>query len=127
MKRMRQVFSIMFIMLLIISMIPVKPIHAEQVEDNRPTVDVKKTTVEPIIDGAIDESFWTVDEPLSVELGNGNFQDATFGMLWDQKYLYVAIDIEDEALIHDGSGHWFEQDDVCFFRSDVAPVISLSK
>lgn len=81
----------------------------------RISLGIRKTLTAPVIDGRTDESIWSISEPLTVQSGSGTFQPSSFGMLWDYSYLYIAVKVEDDALIHDGSGYWFEQDSINVF------------
>ncbi|MDQ6421572.1 glycerophosphodiester phosphodiesterase family protein [Paenibacillus sp. LHD-117] len=74
-----------------------------------------KTLTPPVIDGRTEEAFWTVQEPMTVKLGEGPAAEGRFGLLWDHAYLYVAVDVADDKLVHDGAGHWFEQDNIGLF------------
>jgi len=56
---------------------------------------VKKVTSEVALDGVIEETFWDISNQIT--LGNSN-NTANFGVLWDDDYLYVGIDVEDATL-----------------------------
>ncbi|MDF2938734.1 MAG: hypothetical protein K0Q90_4107, partial [Paenibacillaceae bacterium] len=84
--------------------------------DARPELTVGKTVYAPVIDGNLDESIWTVSQPLPVHAGEGAFQDARFGVLWDNTYLYVGVKADDSTLINNQSaGYWFDQDNINIF------------
>ncbi|CAH0120162.1 hypothetical protein PAE9249_02675 [Paenibacillus sp. CECT 9249] len=89
--------------------------EADAAETDRKTMEVRQTATPPVIDGSLDESLWTMDQPLNARLGEGNFQDARFGLLWDYKYLYIGVEVKDDTLIHNGSGYWFDQDNINLF------------
>ncbi|WP_100405606.1 glycerophosphodiester phosphodiesterase family protein [Bacillus solitudinis] len=105
---------ILLVLTIIFSSLNLNILSAYAVEKTRPSLDIKKTMDAPIMDGLIDESMWTVNEPLTVSFGEGG-AGATFGMLWDQTYLYIAVDVEDDSLIHEGDGNWFQQDNISMF------------
>ncbi|WP_256761623.1 glycerophosphodiester phosphodiesterase family protein [Cohnella sp. WQ 127256] len=81
----------------------------------RKSLDVNKTLVAPVIDGSLDESIWNLDQQLDTRQGEGNFKDSSFGLLWDNRYLYIGVKLEDDNLIANGSGYWFEQDNINVF------------
>lgn len=84
--------------------------------ESRPELTVGKTVYAPVIDGKLDESVWTVNRPLPVQAGEGVFQDARFGVLWDNSYLYVGVKADDTTLINNQSaGYWFDQDNINIF------------
>ncbi|XEC96091.1 glycerophosphodiester phosphodiesterase family protein [Paenibacillus tarimensis] len=87
----------------------------ETADQDRISLSIDKTLTAPIIDGRTDEPMWTVTEPMTVPFGTGTFKPSAFGMLWDYTYLYIAVNIEDDSLVHDGSGYWFEQDNIGLF------------
>lgn len=76
---------------------------------------VKKTGTPPVIDGTTEESMWNIQEPMAVKMGEGNVAESKFSMLWDNTYLYIAVNAKDDKLIHNGTGHWFEQDNIGMF------------
>ncbi|WP_256865216.1 glycerophosphodiester phosphodiesterase family protein [Paenibacillus sp. 32352] len=89
--------------------------HAQAADTGRKSLDVRKTLTAPVIDGKLDESLWKVDQPLAVQVGQGTFKDAKFGLLWDNQYLYIGVKSDDDSLIHNGTGNWFEQDNINVF------------
>ncbi|MGE6230441.1 glycerophosphodiester phosphodiesterase family protein [Paenibacillus chitinolyticus] len=84
-------------------------------DPGRKALDVRKTLTPPVIDGKLDESLWNVSETMNVRTGEGTFKNARFGMLWDNKYLYIGVKAEDDTLFSNGTGYWFEQDNINFF------------
>ena len=68
-----------------------------------------------MIDGKLNEEMWSVNEPIDVPFGEGNFKDSQFGMLWDHTYLYIGVTVEDDQLVHNGEGSWFQQDNISLF------------
>ncbi|CAM3586402.1 glycerophosphodiester phosphodiesterase family protein [Marinicrinis lubricantis] len=87
---------------------------AEEISE-RKSLQIRKTAVPPVIDGLPSETLWQVNTPVDVRFEEGNEQDAWFGVLWDNQYLYVAVSIEDEKYVHNAPGSWFEQDSVSLF------------
>ncbi|MGE7225469.1 glycerophosphodiester phosphodiesterase family protein [Paenibacillus sp. PDC88] len=87
--------------------------HAE--EAGRKSLAVSKTLTPPVIDGNVHESFWKIEQTLDVRVGEGTFKDAKFGLLWDNRYLYIGVRADDDNLISGASGYWFEQDNINFF------------
>nr|WP_275690991.1 glycerophosphodiester phosphodiesterase family protein [Paenibacillus aceris] len=78
-------------------------------------MEVNKTLTAPIIDGNLDESIWKMDQPLSVQVGQGSFKASKFGLLWDNQYLYIGVKADDDTLLTGQSGNWFEQDNINVF------------
>lgn len=89
------------------------PAHAA--DAGRKSLQVNKTLTAPVIDGKLDESVWTIDQPLTVHAGQGPSKESRFGLLWDNQYLYIGVKADDDNLIHNGSGYWFEQDNINVF------------
>ncbi|RTE08216.1 S-layer homology domain-containing protein [Paenibacillus whitsoniae] len=89
--------------------------QAHAADDVRNSLNVRKTVNAPVIDGKLDESLWTIDQRITKQTGNGTFTDSKFGMLWDNKYLYIGVKADDDNLITAGSGNWFDQDSINFF------------
>jgi glycerophosphoryl diester phosphodiesterase len=104
-----------FVVILVLSSLPLDMINVRAAETTRQSLDIKKTLVEPMIDGNLNEEMWFVNEPLEVQFGEGNFKDSKFGMLWDHTYLYIGVTVEDEQLVFDGEGDWFQQDNISMF------------
>ncbi|MBM7716583.1 hypothetical protein JOC94_003604 [Bacillus thermophilus] len=111
----QSMFMMMMILLMIFSTLNLHVLNASAADQKRPTIDLKRTLEAPTIDGSIDEPMWKVSEPLTKHIGEGEAPEATFGLLWDQEYLYVAMDMVDDTLVHDGSGYWYQQDNIGLF------------
>lgn len=94
---------------------PVAALPRTYAADERKSLDVRKTLTAPVIDGRLDESLWSLDQPLTVQVGQGAFEESKFGLLWDNQYLYIGVKADDKSLIHNGSGSWFEQDNMNVF------------
>ncbi|PWV95535.1 glycerophosphoryl diester phosphodiesterase [Paenibacillus cellulosilyticus] len=93
----------------------INAVAAELTEAARKTMDVRKTLTAPVIDGKFDESFWSVMDAVEVPVGEGLTAPAKLGLLWDNQYLYIGMDMTDSALISSASGSWFDQDSVSLF------------
>lgn len=117
MKRYFKLLYMLIIFTLVIGMLQlnVLPRQAQAANAGRSTLDVNKTRNAPVIDGKLDESFWNINQRMNRHVGEGTFQQSTFGMLWDNRYLYIGVKADDATLIHNGSGYWFEQDGVNLF------------
>ncbi|UVI33017.1 glycerophosphodiester phosphodiesterase family protein [Paenibacillus spongiae] len=87
----------------------------ERVVPERTSLSIQKTLTAPVIDGQPDESLWNVTQPMPIQIGEGAVQPSSFGMLWDYSYLYIAVNVEDDALVHNASGYWFDQDHIGLF------------
>ncbi|WP_244884056.1 glycerophosphodiester phosphodiesterase family protein [Paenibacillus graminis] len=97
--------------------IPTAPVSAGSAaaEPGRAEAEVRRTLTAPLIDGKLDESFWSLDESLSVRTGEPAGEKSSFGLLWDSTYLYIAVDAPDSTPIHNGTGYWFDQDNLNLF------------
>lgn len=78
-------------------------------------MEVNKTLTAPVIDGKLDESVWSLDKKMTVQAGQGAFKDSSFGLLWDNQYLYVGVKADDDTPAFNASGYWFEQDNINIF------------
>lgn len=81
----------------------------------RAEMEAVRTRTAPVIDGRLEESFWSVSEPLMVRTDPASNDDHRFGLLWDDTYLYIGVQIEDDTPITAGSGYWFDQDSLNLF------------
>ncbi|WP_334076693.1 glycerophosphodiester phosphodiesterase family protein [Paenibacillus sanfengchensis] len=88
---------------------------AAEKEPGRAEMQAVRTLTAPVIDGRLEESFWSVSEPLSVRTDPVSNEDHRFGLLWDDTYLYIGVRIADETPITGGSGYWFDQDSLNLF------------
>ena len=78
------------------------------------SVGAKTVLLPPTIDGALDESDWDVTAR-ATKLANGTSDNTlTFGVLWDETYLYVGAKVLDDNLIND-SDNVFQDDAVEVF------------
>ncbi|MCU6791284.1 glycerophosphodiester phosphodiesterase family protein [Paenibacillus sp. WQ 127069] len=109
------------VVIMIISLIsgmfqtPMLPSEVHAADAGRKSLDVKKTLTAPVIDGKLDDSVWKIDQPMNARVGEGAFKDSKFGLLWDNKYLYMGIQADDDTLTSGGTGNWFEQDNINVF------------
>jgi len=69
-------------------------------------LSVKKVTSTVAIDGQLDESFWKITNKVSINLGGSN-NTAHFGVLWDDNYLYVGINVVDKTLCKADGNSWY--------------------
>ncbi|MFX3632385.1 MAG: glycerophosphodiester phosphodiesterase family protein [Candidatus Pristimantibacillus sp.] len=90
---------------------PLPQAHAEE-SAGRKALEVSKTLTPPNIDGKLDESFWSINESLSVQVGEGPFNDSKFGVLWDNQYLYIGVEGNNNNLLANQPGNWWEQNDI---------------
>jgi glycerophosphoryl diester phosphodiesterase len=118
MKRYKKVLNSLLVATLVTSLAPIGLMNVQEAhaaEDVRNSLDVRKTVNAPVIDGDLDESLWSINQRLTKQTGDGTFKDSKFGMLWDNKYLYIGVKADDESLTAAGTGNWFEQDNINFF------------
>ena len=113
--KIRKSILLFFVAILVLSSFPLNGINAKAAGTTRQSLDIKKTLVEPVVDGTLNEEMWSINEPIDVRFGEGNFKDSQFGMLWDHKYLYIGVIVEDDNLVHNGAGSWFQQDNISMF------------
>ena len=71
--------------------------------------DAKKTVAPIAIDGVLSESVWTLDRTATkVVLGTTQNNTVTWGSLWDDTHLYVAMKVVDGNLYNDSVGVWLD-------------------
>ncbi len=68
---------------------------------------VKKVTSKVAIDGHPEESFWDISNQISINLG-GSDNTASFGVLWDDNYLYIGVIVTDEPLCTNRRQGWYD-------------------
>jgi len=69
---------------------------------------VKKVTSDVAIDGQLEESFWEITEQIVIP-NNGNTDNtAGFGVLWDNTYLYIGVNVTDGTLLMNGRQGWYD-------------------
>jgi len=62
---------------------------------------VAKTSSGIAIDGHLEEEIWSITNSFGVNIGDSD-NTASFGLLWDDFYLYVGVEVVDETL---SNGH----------------------
>lgn len=68
------------------------------------------------VDGSIDESVWNLDNTVEkLAEGTGHNNTVTFDTACDETYLYVAVEVLDEALLADSSNEFWNDDSVEIF------------
>lgn len=118
MRKSKRQISVFLLLVLIGNLVLslVQPPSLASAEDSgRKRLDVRKTMTAPVIDGRFEESFWSLSETLDVPLGEGLASPASLGLLWDNQYLYVGMELKDDRLISEAPGYWFQQDSVSLF------------
>ncbi|MEN8202757.1 MAG: sugar-binding protein [Bacteroidota bacterium] len=77
-------------------------------------VGVTMTATAPTIDGDVGDAAWAAATPLDIaNVSSGTMDDAfaaSFRMLWDADYLYVAISVDDDTLTNTNGPSVFSQD-----------------
>ena len=68
-------------------------------------MEVNKVLSEVAVDGILEESFWDISNQILISIGGSN-NTASFGVLWDDNYLYVGVDVEDGTLCTNGRMGW---------------------
>ena len=90
-----------------------EPVYSKQdsgEEKNLPSYTVTRTTAPIVIDGKLNEADWKrAEERTMVDAYTGGEtpRKSTFGMLWNDTYLYVGVYFED----HDAWATYTEEDD----------------
>ncbi|TNJ65652.1 DUF1080 domain-containing protein, partial [Paenibacillus hemerocallicola] len=117
MKKTSKLLSVVVSATMLCGLLPAYPssTQAAAAETGRKSLEVRKTLNAPVIDGKLDDSVWTIDQPLNAHVGEGPFQASKFGLLWDNQYLYVGIKAEDATPVQDKPGYWFDQDNINLF------------
>jgi glycerophosphoryl diester phosphodiesterase len=118
MKRYKKFLDRLVIAALVASFVPLGLLPEQKAyaaDEFRNSLNVSKTVNAPVIDGKLDESLWSISQSLTKQTGSGTFKDSKFGMLWDNKYLYIGVKADDDNLTAAGSGNWFDQDNINFF------------
>ena len=67
-------------------------------------LSVKKVTSEVALDGLLEESFWDISNQIAI---GGSNNTANFGVLWDDNYLYVGVDVTDGFSCTRGGQGWY--------------------
>ena len=68
---------------------------------------VKKVLSNVAVDGKLEESFWDISNQILINLG-GSDNTASFGVLWDDDYLYIGVDVVDGTLCTNGRQGWYD-------------------
>jgi len=71
------------------------------------SITVKEVTSNVAIDGQLEESFWNILNPISINLGGSN-NTVNFGVLWDDNYLYIGVKVVDESLQTNGRQGFYD-------------------
>lgn len=80
-----------------------------------PTYTAKKTLAPISVNGALDESVWSISQSASKVVQGATDNTVTYGALWDDKYLYVGVKVLDSNLYNDSSTDSFDDDSVEIF------------
>ncbi|BCN30780.1 LamG-like jellyroll fold domain-containing protein [Anaeromicropila herbilytica] len=101
----RKIVAWMLIMLQVIMLLPVTSLAATYSK----TVSAKLTMNAPIIDGELDDSIWSLDNPVSLSmLGNSSYS-AIYDVKWDAKNVYFAVEVIGDTELIDGDS-WMNGD-----------------
>jgi len=72
---------------------------------------VNKTLSSPTIDGIIDETYWNLDKPIAKVTSGTKNNTETMGILWDDSYIYIAVNVLD-ATLTTSNGNNYDNDAV---------------
>ena len=100
-------------------------IHYEETEDSPKLPDAdnalayaNKTEHEVVIDGAVDEADWVINNKAAKVFSGTPNNIVNFGTLWDEDYLYVGAVVKDDAIVFDDNHdpiRWYQHDCVEVF------------
>ncbi|MEK3883744.1 sugar-binding protein [Paenibacillus sp. PL2-23] len=78
-----------------------------------------KRTLQPLeVDGALDESVWSLDRTARKSVLGVNGNTVNFGALWDEDYLYVGVQVFDDALWNDSTDSYDDDSVEVFIDAD---------
>ena len=66
--------------------------------ENTSTVIAPQVSVAPTIDGNITETNWNLNKTIEKQASGTKNNTATFGVLWDANYLYIAVKVLDASI-----------------------------
>lgn len=76
-------------------------------------ITVKKVSSAVAIDGLLEESFWDLSNQISINLNSSN-NTANFGVLWDDNYLYIGVNVVDGSLnMNEGQSYYDDGVEIC--------------
>jgi uncharacterized protein YjdB len=67
---------------------------------------IHKTLTPPVIDGSLDESFWTMDKSIAKAASGTKNNTETMGVLWDDTYIYIGVKVLDASIITTNSNNY---------------------
>lgn len=70
------------------------------------TVVAKRTSSAITVNGNLNESVWAVNNSASKAVQGTPNNTVTFGVLWDNTYLYIGVRVVDSARRNDSTGVW---------------------
>jgi len=77
-----------------------KGTNTVSISANPSLITALKTSKPPIIDGEVNESMWTLVDTLS-KVSSGIINNTeSFGLLWDDSYLYCGVKVKDATLVN---------------------------
>ncbi|MFP4974122.1 glycerophosphodiester phosphodiesterase family protein [Paenibacillus sp. CN-4] len=115
MKKAKRLLNVIVGLSLLSGLVVLPAGPAAAAETGRAEMQAARTLTAPAIDGRLDESFWSISEPLNVRTDPASGDDHRFGLLWDDTYLYIGVQMDDNTPISDASGYWFDQDNMNLF------------
>jgi hypothetical protein len=67
------------------------------IQDREYASNFKKDTHPPAIDGNLDEEIWDITQTIDINVNNSD-NTLSFGLLWDDNYLYVSNEVVNNSL-----------------------------
>lgn len=78
-----------------------------------------KRILQPLaVDGSLDESVWSIDRSARKSVFGVNGNTVDFGTLWDEKYLYVGVQVIDDVLSNDSEDSYDDDSVEIFIDAD---------
>jgi len=87
---------------------------------------VMKVSSKVAIDGLLEESFWDISYPITINLG-GSDNTANFGVLWDENYLYIGVSVVDGTLCTNLRQGWYDDGVEIYINGDFSQGTSFDE
>ncbi|MBD2844879.1 Ig-like domain-containing protein [Paenibacillus sp. IB182496] len=81
-------------------------------------LEIKRTLQPLVVDGALDESVWSLDRTARKPVLGVNGNTVNFGTLWDDDYLYVGVEVYDDQLWNDSTDAYDDDSVEVFIDAD---------
>jgi hypothetical protein len=71
-------------------------------------VNAKKLISSIALDGLLEESFWEISNQINITSNGNSDNTAEFGILWDENYLYIGVQVTDNNLSSNLRQGWYD-------------------